>query len=98
MKIRFRQSGGLAGLAKVAEVDSERISPVESGRLQALVDDALAETFPHAGPALPDEEHYYVEIEIAERRRTIFVGRSTMPDPVRPLIEYLEKHAEYEKR
>jgi len=98
MKIRFRQSGGVAGLAKVAEVDSERISRVEAGRLQALVDDALTQSIPPAGPALPDEEQCYVEIEIAERRRTLLVGRSSMPGPVRPLIEYLEKLAEYEKR
>jgi len=98
MKIRFRQSGGVAGLAKVAEVDSGQIPHGEAGRLQALVDDALSQSIPEAGPAMPDEEQYYVEIEIAERRQTILVARSSMPGPVRPLIEYLEKLAEYEKR
>ena len=98
MKIRFRQSGGLAGLAKVAEVDSGLIARGEAGRLRAMVDHALSQSIPEAGPGMPDEEQCYVEIEIAERRETILVGRSSIPGPVRPLIEYLEKLAEYEKR
>ena len=98
MKIRFRQSGGVAGLAKVAVVDTGQIPRGEAGRLRAMVDDALSQSLSEAGPAIPDEEQCYVEIEIAERRETILVGRSSIPGPVRPLIEYLEKLAEYEKR
>jgi hypothetical protein len=98
MKIRFRQSGGLAGLAKVAELEADDSASGEAGRLRALVDDALAQPLPESGPAMPDEEQIYVEIEIAQRRRTILVGRSSIPGPVRPLVEYLQEIAQYEKR
>ena len=98
MKIRFRQSGGLAGLAKVAEVDAEQVSGRELDRLRTIVDAALAEAIPESQPALPDEEQYYIEIEIEERRQSILVARSSVPGPLRPLIDYLEKRAEYEKR
>jgi hypothetical protein len=98
MKIRFRQSGGVAGLAKVAEVDTAQLPRSEAGRLQAMVEDALCQASCEPGPTMPDEEQCYVEIEIAEGRQTILVGRSSIPGPLRPLIEYLQTLAEYEKR
>jgi len=98
MKIRFRQSGGLAGLVKVAEVDSGQIGGDEVGRLETMVREALAEATPKTDPASPDEEQCFIEIEIHQRRETILVGRSSVPGAVRPLVEYLEKLAQYEKR
>ena len=98
MIIRFRQSGGVAGVARVAEVDCGRIPEEEAGRLRTMVDRALAEAISEPRPALPDEEQYSVEIEIEHRRETILVARSSVPDPLRPLIEYLDRLAEYEKR
>ena len=98
MKIRFRQSGGFAGLVKVAEVDSEFVSRDEVVQLEAMVGEALSEAVSAPGPGLPDEEQYFIEIELGQRRQTILVGRSSVPGPVRPLIEYMEKLAQHEKR
>jgi len=98
MKIRFRQSGGFAGLVKVAQVDSDQVPSDEVGALEAMVDQAFSEAVAEPQPALPDEEQYYIEIEIEDRRETILVGRSSVPGPMQPLIEYLEKLAEYETR
>jgi hypothetical protein len=98
MKIRFRRSGGLAGLAKVAQVDSAQVAGDECDRLEAMVDQALSQGVCQDQPARPDEEQYYVEIEIESRRESILVARSSVPAAVRPLIEYLEELAEYEKR
>ena len=98
MKIRFRQSGGLAGLVKVAEVDSGQVGGDEVGRLETMVHEALAEAAPEGNPASPDEEQCFIEIEIEHRRETILVARSGVPGAVRPLVEYLEKLAQYEKR
>lgn len=98
MKIRFRQSGGVAGLAKVAEVDSGKLPGEELARLRRMVEAALAQAIPESPHALPDEELCYVEIEVEHHRQSILVGRSSIPGPLRPLIEYLEEIAEYEKR
>ena len=98
MKIRFRQSGGFAGLVRVAQVDSDQVSGDEVHRLRAMVDEALSEAIPQSQPVLPDEEQYFIEIEIEDRRESILVGRSSVPGPMRPLVEYLETLAEYEKR
>lgn len=98
MKIRFRQSGGLAGLTKVAQVDSEEVPDDEAGRLQAMVDEAFQQAVPPSRPALPDEEQYHIEVEVEARRETILVARSAIPGPLRPLIEYLEERADYERR
>lgn len=85
-------------MSKVAEVDSNDISTEEFGELKEMVDNALAQAIPESPPGMPDEEQYYLEIEIDQRRTTIFVTRSSIPDPVRPLIEFMGKLAEYEKR
>jgi hypothetical protein len=98
MKIRFTQSGGFAGLAKVARVDSDQVPHDEAGRLQTMVDEALLEAIPGNQPALPDEEQYHIEIEVETRRETILVARSSIPGRLRPLIDYLEGLADYEKR
>ncbi len=98
MRIRFRQSGGVAGLSRVAQVDSADVAGDEGDRLRAMVDEALSHGTSEPQPARPDEEQYYIEIEIESRRESILVARSSVPGPVRPLIEYLDKLAEYEKR
>jgi len=98
MKIRFRQSGGFAGLVKVAEVDSGEVAGEEGGRLESMVREALAEAVPESTSAMPDDEQVYIEIEIEERRETILVGRSQVPGPMRPLVEFLEQRARHEKR
>ena len=98
MKIRFRQSGGLAGVARVAEGDSEQVAADELDRLRTMVAEALSEASPGPQPTRPDEEQCYVEIEIESRRESILVGRSSVPATLRPLIEYLEQIAQYEKR
>ncbi|NQT17074.1 MAG: hypothetical protein HQ582_30230 [Planctomycetes bacterium] len=98
MKIRFTQSGGFAGLIRTVQVDSDQVPNDEAGRLQTMVDEAFRQAIPEAQPALPDEEQYHIEIEIETRRETILIARSSVPGPLRPLIEYLEQRADYEKR
>jgi hypothetical protein len=98
MKIRFRQSGGVTGLAKVAEVDAAAIPGDERGRLRAMVDEALTQAPAGPPPAVPDDELYHIEIEIEHRHESILIGRSSIPSALRPLVEYLERLAEYEKR
>ncbi|OHB82454.1 MAG: hypothetical protein A2V98_19975, partial [Planctomycetes bacterium RBG_16_64_12] len=77
--------------------DSEQVPADEVDRLRTMVDEALSEAIPESPPAFPDEEQYHVEIEIEHRRETLLVARSAVPGPVRPLIEYLDRLAEYER-
>ncbi len=98
MRIRFRQSGGVAGVAKVAEIDSAQVPPQERERLMPLVEQALSAASQRALSGRPDEEQYYIEIEVRRARHTILVSRSCVPDELRPLVDYLAAQARYEKR
>lgn len=99
MKIRFRQTGGFAGLVKSIEIDSDEISTEESEFLQSLVDQSkffnLSGSVQHV---MPDEEQYSITVETMARSRSIRTSKSAAPDDLRPLIGYLVKRAKYEKR
>jgi hypothetical protein len=99
MKIKFRQTGGYAGLVKSIEIDSEQVSMEEAQRLQSLVDQAAFFDLPDPGQqVMPDEEQYWITIESIGRSRGISMGRSSVPTALKALINYLADQAKYEKR
>jgi len=98
MIIRFRQSGGVSGTAKVAEVDSSQVPAEELQRLKALVSRAEATESKRTLSGRPDEEQYFIEIETSEVRHTILVSRSCVGGDLQPLVEYLAGIARFEKR
>ena len=99
MKIKFRQTGGFAGLAKSIEIDCDKISADEAEFLQSLVDQSrffnISEPVQHV---MPDEEQYSITIEAMGHSRNIHMNKSGVPNDLRPLIRYLSKRAKYEKR
>lgn len=99
MKIKFRQTGGIAGLAKSIEIDCAKVPIEEAELLQSLVDEV--EFFNLPDPVfqpMPDEEQYSVTVETMRGSRHIYMNRSGIPAGLRPLINYLAKRAMYEKR
>jgi hypothetical protein len=99
MKIRFRQTGGFAGLAKSVEIDCERLPPEEAAFFRSLVDQAGFFELPEPPQrSLPDEEQYSITVEATGRARHLYMSRSGVPAPLRPLVDYLIKRATYEKR
>jgi hypothetical protein len=97
MKIKFWQTGGFAGLTKVAEINSEQVSVKENELLSSLVEQSTFFDIPEPVQQVrPDEEQYTIAIESSGRSRMIHVGRSHLPDELKPLIEYVAKHAVYE--
>ena len=99
MKIEFRQTGGIAGLVKSADIDSDELSAEDAEVLKSLVDQSGFFSLPE--PALrgkPDEEQYSITIEIEGRSRRIYMNKSETPKDLRQLITYLTKLAKYEKR
>jgi hypothetical protein len=98
MKIRFRQSGGVAGVSKVAEVDSAGLPAHEEERLRGMVDQALGAPVPPPETGMPDEEQYYIEIQTTEIQQTIIVTHSSVPPALNPLVHYLTSIARYEAR
>lgn len=100
MKIMFRQTGGFAGLKKSFDVDCDKIPVDEAKFLQSLVDQSgfFDQPEPDRRKVLPDEEQYVIRVEAAGRWRRLPMSRSSVPDNLKPLIEYIAKRAKYEKR
>jgi hypothetical protein len=99
MKIKFRQTGGFAGLTKAVEIDTEQIPPNAAEVLKLMVD--RASFFEVSAPppqALPDREQYTLSIESQGRSHQLQLGASNLPAQLKELIDYLAKQAQYEQR
>lgn len=99
MKIKFRQTGGFAGLAKSAEINHKDLSKEESDILNSLVEQSKFFEIPEPTPnAAPDIEQYSISVESEGKTREMHVSRANVPETLKPLIKHIAKKAKYEKR
>ncbi len=99
MKIEFRQSGGFAGLTRSIEIDLDEITVQEAESLKSLVVQSRFFNLPEpVHRVIPDEEQIFINIEMMGGSRSIFMGKSELPDDLKPLVKYLSRRAKYEKR
>lgn len=99
MKIKFRQTGGFAGLTKAIEIDTAQIPSNEAEVLTLMVDRAsFFEVSEPPSQAMPDREQYAISIESEARNRQLYLGASNIPAQLKELVDYLAKQARYEKR
>ena len=93
MRVLVERSGGFTGIGKTAAIDSERLSPQDSGMLQKLVDDAglfgLPES-PAGAPQGADQFQYKVTIETPDRQRCVVLRDP--PPPVKSLLDWMWAH------
>ena len=99
MKIRYRQSGGLAGVVKVAEVDPRDLSAADAG---ALIETARkVESLPLALPGTSsgaDEEQITVEVHDDSRVITRHFSARNIPASIASLVRTIAAKARYLKR
>jgi Emfourin len=99
MKIKFRQTGGFAGLSKSIEMEQKSLSKEETATLKSLIEQADYFELPESTPqSAADMEQYLINIEMNGKTREIFVGRKNMPKNLKPLVKHLAKKAKYDKR
>jgi hypothetical protein len=99
MKIKFRQTGGFAGLTKAVEIDTAQLSPNEAEVMTLMVDRAsFFEVSAPPSQAMPDREQYSISIESEGRSHQIDLGASNIPAQLKELVDYLAKKAQYENR
>jgi hypothetical protein len=99
MKIKFRQSGGFAGLIKSVEINRDDLSEEESDILNSLVEQSKFFEIPEPTPyAAPDIEQYFISVELEGKTREMHVSRANVPKTLKPLIKHIAKMAKYEKR
>ena len=97
MRIRFVQSGGFAGLRRVATLDTGALPPKQARELEALVDRSgffeLPEKLRAPGA---DRFQYTVTVESADRQHTVQVTDGAVPPELQALLDTLRDAAQPE--
>ena len=96
LKLRFRQSGGYAGLTRGQEITAADSSPAELQRLEHLLKESgLAERAGGGGARTPPKSadliQYDLEIETSAGTRHVVLTDDDLNDRTEPLIRFLQK-------
>jgi len=94
VKLSIVRGGGLAGIATQTTLDRDDLPPDGAAAFDEQV--AAAGTFEEAGPTPsphPDEMLYELKLTDGEERTARFTDTS-LPDPVRRLVEWAEGRPE----
>lgn len=94
MKIRLVQSGGLLGIVKVSEIDSESLGAEAAEELERLVrGSGISTSGERLTEAARDLYHYEITIEDGDRTLTVVFDDASLPQTARPMLGYLKQHA-----
>lgn len=92
MRIEFVRSGGFAGIRLAGHFDTAELPDKKARMLERLVKAAkffeLPEKLTAAEPG-PDRFEYRVVVLSGESTHTVVVSEATIPDRLRPLLDYL---------
>jgi hypothetical protein len=96
LKVRFRQSGGFAGLIRGQEISAGDSSPEDLQRLEHMLKESgLAERAAGGGARTPSKSadlmQYDVEIETSAGTRHVVLTDDDLDDKTEPLIRFLQK-------
>jgi hypothetical protein len=100
MKISFERTGGFAGMRVAISLDLEALPDLEAKTLKKLVLDAdfFSLTEPRDGRTYADGFQYTIAIEGEEQHRTLQLSDGSIPEKMRPLVEYLSLRARRQPR
>lgn len=96
LKVRFRQSGGYAGLIRGQEITAADSSPQELQRLEDMLKaSGVAERAASGGARTPpkaaDLMQYDLEIETNAGTRHVVLTDDDLDEKTEPLIRFLQK-------
>lgn len=92
MKIDFVRSGGFAGLRLARSFDTAQLPDAQAKKIQGLVEAAAFFEVPEpeqAQAVIQDSIQYRLTVSSGARTREIEATDSTMPEQLRPLVNYL---------
>ncbi len=96
MKIRFERSGGFAGIKLSRVFDSKDLPPSDAIQLASLLERShffeLPTELKCASPGV-DRFHYRLTVEDEERVSTVEASEASVPDDMRPLIDWLTRRS-----
>lgn len=94
MKIKFRQSGGYAGLRLGCDLDTKFLSPEAATQLESLVEKSgILQSQSARSENTADQINYEITIETDRGTCQRTFDDLTLPESVLPLLDYLQSHA-----
>jgi hypothetical protein len=95
MKIKFRQSGGYAGLRMGCDLDTDLLSTDEATKLASLVKNSdIMRSKSSRSKNTADVISYQITIETNDGTHQIAFDDLTLPDSAIPLLDYLQNQAQ----
>ena len=95
-RLRLTRTGGFAGLATEATLDTAELAPAEAEPVLAALDAvdlrSLAER-PPPPPGPPDSFRYMLDVERGEARHRIALAEADVPQALRPVLAALSGRA-----
>jgi hypothetical protein len=98
LKLRFRQSGGFAGLIRGQEITAADLKPQELQRLERMLKESgLMERADASGARTPptsaDLVQYDLEFETSAGTKHVVLTDDDLDDKTEPLIQFLQKQS-----
>jgi hypothetical protein len=94
MKIRYRQTGGFAGLSLGSDLDTANLPPSEAEELKRLVKQAaLDKVGVKKSPRGRDLTNYEIIVDDKGRTTKAAFDDMTIPANVQPLLDFLNRRA-----
>lgn len=94
MKIKFRKSGGYAGLISGCEIDTNSLPPDQAQELDSLVKrSGILSAGSARSEAGRDLGNYHITVTTDEGTHQVSFDDMTAPESARALLEYLMEHS-----
>ena len=94
--IFFEQSGGFTGITISYEIHSDSLDQGQKEQLIGLIDSSGFFDFSmkeKEANNLPDQVHYKITIQQENKKQTLELDESQIPDKIRSFIQYLSREA-----
>ena len=91
MKVFFERSGGFIGVPRRLSIDSDSDTPDTIEKLAHLVESSRFFDLPARFEETlhPDSFQYKIIIEDDDRRHSVTLDETSMPEEIKPLVKYL---------
>jgi hypothetical protein len=99
MKIRFKQTGGIAGTTRICEVDTDSMSPSEAQELERLLTQSGVMAEDNVQPrSAADAFQYDLEVENGGNKTHAMLSDTSLDEHSTKLIQFLKGKATFVPR
>ena len=96
MKVKFRQSGGIAGQHEGCDLNASEMEAGESRQLADLVRRCrMQESFESLSPDARDQLEYMIEIDDEDGNRRLVFDELNVPESCEKLLDFLRKRSKW---